>query len=116
MVLFCPLQETQLASAECAALKISGCKHMGQARTPHGGGVSILVREGVGVEMGVLEKKVPERVGATLRFSANVSLTITSVYFPREAGASSGSLGTLLGASGPLVVGACVAESVSTHI
>ncbi|CCD18828.1 putative Endonuclease reverse transcriptase [Trypanosoma vivax] len=108
MVLFCFLQETHLASAECAALQIGGYQHVGQARTPHGGGVSILVREGVGVEVGVLEKKVPKRATVTLRFSANVSLTITSAYFPRKAGVSSESLDTLLGPSGPLVVGADV--------
>ncbi|CCD19869.1 hypothetical protein, conserved (fragment), partial [Trypanosoma vivax Y486] len=108
MVLFCLLQETHLASAERTALKIGGCQHVGQARTPHGGGVSILVREGVGEEVGVLEKKVPERTTVTLRFSANVSLTITSAYFPRKANVSSESLDTLLGASGPLVVGADV--------
>ncbi|KAH8610289.1 putative Endonuclease reverse transcriptase [Trypanosoma vivax] len=108
MVLFCLLQETHLASAECAALKIGGYQHVGQARTPHGGGVSILVREGVGEEVGVLEKKVPERATVILRFSANVSLTITSAYFPRKADVSSESLDTLLGASWPLVAGADV--------
>ncbi|KAH8604627.1 hypothetical protein ERJ75_001700500 [Trypanosoma vivax] len=104
MVLFCLLQETHLASAECAALKIGGYQHMGQARTPHGGGVSILVREGVGVEVGVLEKKVPERATVTLRFSANVSLTIASAHFSRRTDVSSESLDTLLGASGAFVV------------
>ncbi|KAH8620343.1 hypothetical protein ERJ75_000088000 [Trypanosoma vivax] len=84
MVLFCPLQETRLASAECAALKIGGCQRVGQAGTPHGGGVSILVRDGVGVEVGVLEKKVPERAAVTLRFSANVSLTIASAHSPER--------------------------------
>ncbi|KAG8345518.1 hypothetical protein TRVL_03654 [Trypanosoma vivax] len=43
MVLFCLLQGTRLASAECAGLKIGGCRHMWQAGTPHDGGVSILV-------------------------------------------------------------------------
>ncbi|KAH8616210.1 hypothetical protein ERJ75_000503300 [Trypanosoma vivax] len=43
MVLFCLLQETRLASAECAGLKMGGCQHMWQAGTPHDGGVSILV-------------------------------------------------------------------------
>ncbi|KAH8616238.1 hypothetical protein ERJ75_000499200 [Trypanosoma vivax] len=108
MVLFCLLQETRLASAECAALKIGGYRHVGQARTPHGSGAPILVREGVGVEVGVLEMKVPERATVTLRFSANVSLTIASAYFPRKADVSSESLNTLPGASGPLVVGAYV--------
>ncbi|KAG8342530.1 putative retrotransposon hot spot protein (RHS) [Trypanosoma vivax] len=108
MVLFCLLQETRLASVGCAALKIGGYQHVGQARTPHGGGASILVREGVGVEVGVLEKKVPEKATVTLRFSANVSLTITSAYFPRKADVSSELLDTLLGPSGPLVVGADV--------
>ncbi|KAH8609798.1 hypothetical protein ERJ75_001164800 [Trypanosoma vivax] len=108
MVLFCLLQETHLASAECAALKIGGCQRVGQARATHGGGVSILVREGVGVEVGVLEKKVAERATVTLRFSANVSRTVASAYFPRKADVSSESLDTLLGASGPLVVGADV--------
>ncbi|CCD19432.1 hypothetical protein ERJ75_000128200 [Trypanosoma vivax] len=60
MASFCLLQEARLASAECAALKIGGYQHVGQARTPHGGGASILVRDGVGVEVGVLEKKIPE--------------------------------------------------------
>ncbi|KAH8606405.1 putative Endonuclease reverse transcriptase [Trypanosoma vivax] len=108
MVLFWFFQETHLASAECAALKICGYQHVWQARTPHGAGVSILVREGVGVEAGVLEKKVPERATVTLRFSANVSLTITSAYFPRKADVSRGSLDTLLGARGSSVVGADV--------
>ncbi|KAH8603202.1 putative Endonuclease reverse transcriptase [Trypanosoma vivax] len=108
MVLFCLLQETNLASDECAALKIGGWHHVGQAGTPHGGGVTILVREGVGVEVGVLDKKVPERAPVTLRFSANVSLTITSAYFPKKQDVSSESLDTLLGESGPLVVGADV--------
>ncbi|KAH8617433.1 hypothetical protein ERJ75_000373000 [Trypanosoma vivax] len=38
MVLFFLLQETRLASAECAALKIGGYQHVGQASTLHGGG------------------------------------------------------------------------------
>ncbi|KAH8616307.1 hypothetical protein ERJ75_000495000 [Trypanosoma vivax] len=100
MVLFCLLQETHLASAECAALKIGGHRHVGQQRTPHGGGVSILVREGVGVEVGVLEKKVPERATVTLRFSANVSLTIKTADFQKKDDVSSESLDTLLGARG----------------
>ncbi|CCD21457.1 hypothetical protein, conserved, partial [Trypanosoma vivax Y486] len=108
MVLFCLLQETHLASAECAGLKIGGYQRVGQARTPHGGGVSILVRDAVGVEAGVLEKKVPERSAVRLRFSANVGLTITSAYFHRKADVSGESLDTLLGARGPLVVGADV--------
>ncbi|KAH8615954.1 hypothetical protein ERJ75_000530200 [Trypanosoma vivax] len=108
MVLFCLFQETHLASAECAGLKTGRYQHVGQARTPHGGGASILVREGVGVEVGVLDRKVPERAAVTLRFSANASLTIASAYFPRRADVSSESLDTLLGASGPLVVGACL--------
>ncbi|KAH8605703.1 hypothetical protein ERJ75_001605200 [Trypanosoma vivax] len=108
MVLFCLLQETRLASVGCAVLKIGGCQHVGQLRTPHGGGVSILVRDGVSVKAGVLEKKVPESDTVTLRFSANASLTITSAHFHRKAGVSSESLETLLGASGSLVVGADV--------
>ncbi|KAH8619824.1 hypothetical protein ERJ75_000124400 [Trypanosoma vivax] len=97
-----------LAPVECAALKIGGCQYARQARTPHGGGASILVREGVAVEVGVLEKKVPERATVTLRFSASVSLTITSAHFPRKEDTSSESLDSLLGASGPLAVGAGV--------
>ncbi|KAG8340388.1 hypothetical protein TRVL_08786 [Trypanosoma vivax] len=108
MILFCLLQETRLASVECAALKIDGYQHVGQARTPHAGGASILVRDGVAAEVGILEKKVPERTTVTLRFSANVSLTIASAHFARKADVSSESLNTLLGASGPLVVGADV--------
>ncbi|KAH8620330.1 hypothetical protein ERJ75_000075200 [Trypanosoma vivax] len=81
---------------------------MWQARTPHGGGPSILVIEGVLVEEGVLDKKVSERATVTLRFSANVSLTTTSAYYPRKADISSESLETLLGTSGALVLGADV--------
>ncbi|KAG8340252.1 hypothetical protein TRVL_08918 [Trypanosoma vivax] len=108
MVLFCPMQETRLASVGCAALEIGGCQHVWQPRTPHGGGAPILVRDGVGVEVGVLEKKVPERAKVTLRFSVNVSFTVASAYFRRKADVSIESLDTLLGASGPLVVGADV--------
>ncbi|CCD12245.1 unnamed protein product [Trypanosoma congolense IL3000] len=99
---------THLASAECAALEIGGYQHVGQARTPHGGGVSILVRDGVGVEVGVLEKEVPERATVTLRFSADVSLTIISAYFPIKSDVSSQLLDTLLGANGAMVIGADV--------
>ncbi|CCD18729.1 hypothetical protein, conserved in T. vivax, (fragment), partial [Trypanosoma vivax Y486] len=112
MVLFCLLQETRLASAGCAALKIGGYQAVGQARTPHGRGVSILVIEGVGVEVGVIEKKVPGRATVTLRFSASVSRTNESAHFPRKADVSSESLDTLLGASGPLAAGA----DVSSHV
>ncbi|CCD20619.1 hypothetical protein, conserved [Trypanosoma vivax Y486] len=108
MVLLCPLQRTHLASVECAALKIGGYQHVWQARTPHGRGVSIFIRNAVGVEVGVLDRKVPKRAAVTLRFSANAGLTIASAYFPRRADVSSESLDTLLGASGPLVVGACL--------
>ncbi|CCD20331.1 hypothetical protein, conserved in T.vivax [Trypanosoma vivax Y486] len=108
MVLFCLLQEARLASAECAALKMGGCQHVGQARTPHRAVASILVRDGVGVEVGVLEKKVPERASVALGFSTELSPTIASACFPRKADVSSESLDTLLGARGPLVVGAVV--------
>ncbi|KAH8616266.1 hypothetical protein ERJ75_000496100 [Trypanosoma vivax] len=108
MVLFCLLQKELLASAKCAAIKIGGHRHVAQAKTPHGGGVSILVRDGVGAEVGDLEKREPKRATVTLRFSAGVSLTITSAYLLRERDVSSESLDTLLGARGPLVVGADV--------
>ncbi|KAG8343361.1 hypothetical protein TRVL_05814 [Trypanosoma vivax] len=72
------------------------------------GGASILVRDGVGVEVGVLDEKVPERATVTLMFSANASHTIASAYFPRKADVYSDSLDTLPGASGPLVLGADV--------
>ncbi|KAH8607722.1 hypothetical protein ERJ75_001381600 [Trypanosoma vivax] len=106
MVPFCLLQEAKMALAECAALKKGECQHVSKTRTPQGGGASIFVREGVGVAVGVLEKKVPERAAVTLRFSANVSLTIASAHFRKKADVSSESPDTLLGASGALVVGA----------
>ncbi|KAH8613399.1 putative Endonuclease reverse transcriptase [Trypanosoma vivax] len=108
MVWFPLLQGTHLASAGCAVLKIGGSRHVGQARTLHGGGVSILVGDRVGLEVGVLEKKVPERATVTPRFSANVSLTIASAHCHRKTEVCSESLDTLLGARGPLVVGAGV--------
>ncbi|KAH8609704.1 hypothetical protein ERJ75_001176700 [Trypanosoma vivax] len=106
MFLSCLLQEPRLSSAECAARKIGGCQHVAQSWTPHGGGASISVREGKGVVVGVLEKRVPERAKGTLRFSGKVSLTSTSAYFPRRTDVCGESLDTLLGVSGPLVVGA----------
>ncbi|KAG8343125.1 putative Endonuclease reverse transcriptase [Trypanosoma vivax] len=113
MVLFCLLNVKDLASAECAALKIGECQHVEQSRAPHGGGVSILVGDGQGEEGAVLEKKVPQRATATPRFSASVNLTITSAHIPRRAHVSDESLDTLLGASGPLVVGA---DANSHHV
>ncbi|KAH8604485.1 hypothetical protein ERJ75_001713000 [Trypanosoma vivax] len=112
-VLFCPLQETHLASAERAALKIGGSQHMWQARAPHVGGAPILIRDGVGVEVGVLGKKVAQRATVTLRLSVSVNLTIASAYFPRNSDISSESLDTLLGASAPLVAGA---DANSHHV
>ncbi|CCD19404.1 putative Endonuclease reverse transcriptase [Trypanosoma vivax] len=61
-----------------------------------------------GCRGGRSRKEVPERATVTLRFSANVNLTIASPYFPRKADVHTLSLDTLLGASGPLVVGADV--------
>ncbi|KAH8607256.1 hypothetical protein ERJ75_001454700 [Trypanosoma vivax] len=63
IVLFCLLQEARLVSAECAALKIGGYQHVGESRAPHGAGQRFWL-EGVGVEVGVLEK-VPERATVT---------------------------------------------------
>ncbi|KAG8342183.1 hypothetical protein TRVL_06986 [Trypanosoma vivax] len=57
MVPFYLLQEAHLASAECAALKIGRYQRVEQARTPHRGKASILVKEGVGVEVGALDKR-----------------------------------------------------------
>ncbi|CCD18962.1 hypothetical protein ERJ75_001574300 [Trypanosoma vivax] len=111
MVPFFLLQEARLASAECTALKIGGYQHVGQARAPQRRGVSILVRDGVGVEVVAFEKNVPEREIVTLRFSGGASLTIASAHFRREADVSSESLNTLLGAGGPLAVG----EGVNSH-
>ncbi|KAH8618614.1 hypothetical protein ERJ75_000246000 [Trypanosoma vivax] len=121
MVFALPLAGARLASAERAALKIGGCRHVGQARTPHECGVSILVRDEVGVEVGVLEKKVPERTTVTPRFSANVSLTITSAYFQKKdrrfqrvAGHLAGSKRAIGSRSGgeltPRVVGSVTSE------
>ncbi|KAG8344184.1 hypothetical protein TRVL_04979 [Trypanosoma vivax] len=54
-VLFCILQRVRPKSTVCAALKIGGCQHVAKARAPHGGVVSILVIDGVGVEVGILD-------------------------------------------------------------
>ncbi|KAG8345776.1 hypothetical protein TRVL_03391 [Trypanosoma vivax] len=111
MVLFCLLQETRLALAESAVLKTGGHQHVSKIGIAHGGGVSILVREGVAVAVDVLEKKVPERATVTLRCLGEVNLTIASAHVRKKADVSSESLETLLGASGPLVAGA----DVSSH-
>ncbi|KAH8606250.1 hypothetical protein ERJ75_001535100 [Trypanosoma vivax] len=84
MVLFRLLQGTRAASVGRHAIKIGGYQRVEQARTPHGGGASISVIDGVGVEVGVLEKKVPERATLTLRFSANASLTIKTANFQKK--------------------------------
>ncbi|KAH8616276.1 hypothetical protein ERJ75_000497700 [Trypanosoma vivax] len=61
LVLFCLLQKELLASAKCAAIKIGGHQHVAQARTPHGGGVSILVRDGSGCRGGRSRKEGSEK-------------------------------------------------------
>ncbi|CCD21698.1 retrotransposon hot spot protein (RHS) [Trypanosoma vivax Y486] len=106
MLLLCLLEGARLALAERAALSVGGCQHVGQARTPYCGGAPILAGERAGVEVGVLDRKVPGRATVTLRPSAGMCLTIASAYFPRKPGVSSASMNTLPGASGPLAVGA----------
>ncbi|KAG8338828.1 hypothetical protein TRVL_10345 [Trypanosoma vivax] len=84
MVLSGLLEGTRVSSVGRHAIKIGGYQRVGQARTPHGGGVSISVIDGVGVEVGVLERKVPERATLTLRLSANASLTIKTADFQKK--------------------------------
>ncbi|KAH8608461.1 hypothetical protein ERJ75_000566700 [Trypanosoma vivax] len=65
----------------------------------------------MGHESGILQKKVPERATVALRCPDNANVTNVSACFHRKADFSSESLNTLLGASGPLAVGA----GVSSH-
>ncbi|KAG8346455.1 hypothetical protein TRVL_02721 [Trypanosoma vivax] len=67
------------------------------------GGRTILVRDGVGVEVGVLDKKVPEKTTSTLRFSAGVTLTITSTRLQRQGNVCGEVLGSLQEKRAPLV-------------
>ncbi|CCD17535.1 unnamed protein product [Trypanosoma congolense IL3000] len=83
-LLFSLLQETPPALEERSAFKISAYQDVELAINPHGGGVSIAVRDGVGVEVGILEKEVPERATVTLRLSADVNQMIISAYFPQK--------------------------------
>ncbi|KAH8615161.1 hypothetical protein ERJ75_000612800 [Trypanosoma vivax] len=120
MVLFCLLQETHLASAECAALKIGGYQHVGQARTPHGGGVSILVRDNVGVEVGVRKEGSGESDSDTEVLSQCESNDHIGVFpqegrrFQRVAGHLAGSKRAIGGRSGreltPCAVGSVTSE------
>ncbi|KAG8339568.1 hypothetical protein TRVL_09604 [Trypanosoma vivax] len=121
MVLLCLLQETRLASAECAPLKIGGCQHVGQARTPHGGGASILVSDGVGVEVGALEKKVSGETGSDTGVLSQCeshdrigALPQEGTRFQRVAGHLAGSKRAIGSRSGreltPRVVGSVVSK------
>ncbi|KAH8606216.1 hypothetical protein ERJ75_001534000 [Trypanosoma vivax] len=113
MVFFRLLQGTRAASVGRHAIKIGGYQRVEQARTPRGGGASISVLDGVGVEVGVLEKKVPERATLTLRFSANASLTIKTANFQKKDRRFQRVAGHLVGARGSLVEGA---DANSHHV
>ncbi|KAG8338942.1 hypothetical protein TRVL_10231 [Trypanosoma vivax] len=95
-------QEPSPGSTQRAALSMGGKQHVGQAGTPCGCGISILVRDRVGVEVGVLERKGPQRVVVTMRFLNHAGHTITSAYIPRKADVFGASTNSLLGVSAPL--------------
>eukprot|EP00796_Vickermania_ingenoplastis_P012730 gene12730-8679_t len=111
-VTFCLLSETHFSKMECEAFSIRGYQHLGLARTPHGGGVSILVQDGIGVIRGA-DAPSGEIVSATLVFAGNLKLHVTSAYFPRKAHLTDESLRNILvvDENTPLIIGA----DVNTH-
>lgn len=108
-VTFCLLSETHFAEGECINYNINNFQHIGLARTPHGGGVSILVRDGIGlIPWPCKMMGGPESITATLVFSEGVQLTVTSAYFPSRKQVSVPRLDALSKVEGPLVIGADV--------
>lgn len=63
--------------SESEAFSISGYQHVGFSRTAHGGGVALLIQDGIGVMKGP-EVSELEVVTATFVLPENLSFVITS--------------------------------------
>jgi len=107
-IVFCLLMETHLGNTEVDHFSIDGYQHIGQARTAHGGGVSIVVRDGIGVIPHPLQKHAEEKVSVTLQLKDELSLSVTSAYFPRRALVTPEALERLGETAGPHIIGADV--------
>lgn len=90
LIAWCVLLETHFAATECDSFKLPGFNHFGLARPAggqHGGGVSILVRDGIGLIAGK-RVRAPgmELVTLTLVAPDSSQLLIVAAYFPKGAG------------------------------
>ncbi|ORC82255.1 Tbingi protein [Trypanosoma theileri] len=79
-VTFCLLSEKKLSCAEVSSFTIAGYQHHGVSRPSKGGGVSILVREDLPVEVGLTVVASIEHAHATIHMSEGLALTVTSAY------------------------------------
>ncbi|ORC87126.1 Tbingi protein [Trypanosoma theileri] len=79
-VTFCLLSETKLSCAEVSSFTIAGYQHHGVSRPSKGGGVSILVREDLPVEVGLTVVASIEHAHATIHMAEGLALTVASAY------------------------------------
>ncbi|ORC82801.1 Tbingi protein [Trypanosoma theileri] len=105
-VTFCLLSETKLSCAKVSSFTIAGYQHHGVSYPSKGGGVSIIVREDLPVEVGLTVVASIEHAHATIHMSEGLALTVTSAYFPPGRTYTTSQLDTLLTTSGPHLIGA----------
>ncbi|ORC85238.1 Tbingi protein [Trypanosoma theileri] len=79
-VTFCLLSEKKLSCAEVSSFTIAGYQHHGVSHPSKGGGVSILAREDLPVEVGLTVVASIEYAHATIHMSEGLALTVTSAY------------------------------------
>ncbi|ORC82261.1 Tbingi protein, partial [Trypanosoma theileri] len=86
---------------------IAGYQHHGVSRPSKGGGVSILVREDLPVEVGLTVVASIEHAHATIHMSEGLALTVMSAYSSLLGRSyTTSQLDTLLTTSGPHPIGA----------
>ncbi|ORC91511.1 Tbingi protein [Trypanosoma theileri] len=79
-VTFCLLSEKEVCCAEASSFTIAGYQHHGVPHPSKGGGVSILVREDLPVEVGLTVVASIGHPHATVHMSEGLALTVTSAY------------------------------------
>ncbi|ORC86180.1 Tbingi protein [Trypanosoma theileri] len=79
-VTFCLLSETKLSCAEVSSFTIAGYQHHGVSHPSKGGGVSIVLREDLPVEVGLTVVASIEHAHATIHMSEGMALTVSSAY------------------------------------
>ncbi|ORC85718.1 Tbingi protein [Trypanosoma theileri] len=79
-VTFCLLSKKELSCAEVSSFTIAGYQHHGVSRPSKGGGVSILVREDLPVEVGLTVVASIEHAHVTIHMAEGLALTVASAY------------------------------------